>query len=111
MSYKIKIEPETVKDIQKIVNSYDDQKINLGKKFYNSLEKAIQSLKVSPYFQIIYDTVRCYTMKKYPFMIHYTIEENEKIITIRAIFHTSQDTDLWYRRTTVTTSSSSQTNS
>ncbi len=32
-------------------------------------------------------------MKKFPFIVFYTIDEDLKIIVIKAVFHTSQNTD------------------
>jgi len=48
-----------------------------------------------PFYQVRYKNVRCLPMKKYPYMIHLTVDEKERIVTIRAVIHTSQNTDGW----------------
>lgn len=98
MSYKLVIEPLAIEDIQQAIDYYDHQQIGLGEKFEQELDRQIRILSSTPHFQIRYDQVHCLPLKKYPFMIHYTIDELGKTVIIRAIFHTSQNPIKWKLR-------------
>jgi len=37
-------------------------------------------------------------MKKYPFMVHFTVDDKNKTVVVRAIFNTSRDPDIWEER-------------
>jgi len=37
-------------------------------------------------------------LKKFRAMVHYTLDENKKQITVRAVFHTSEDPQKWSER-------------
>ncbi|MCP3659934.1 MAG: type II toxin-antitoxin system RelE/ParE family toxin [Bacteroidetes bacterium] len=98
MGFKIKLEKAALKDLQKAVDWYSSQKVGLGKKFYSAFQKAIGNLQKNPFYQIRYDEVRCFPLKKFPFMIHFTLQEDIELIVIRAVFHTSLDSNEWNLR-------------
>lgn len=52
MSFKIKIEPEAIQDIQNVITWYNKQQAGLGKKFLSELKLHIKLLKTNPFFQI-----------------------------------------------------------
>lgn len=74
MTYKVNINPEAIIDIQEAIDWYNTQQKNLGKKFYTAVLHQIDSLVKNPHFEIRYDEVHCFPLKKFPFMIHYTID-------------------------------------
>lgn len=98
MIYSVVLDPIALKDIQKGVDYYDDQQIGLGEKFEATVNKHMLSISKNPFFQSRYDNVHCLPLKKYPYMIHYTINETDKIVTVRAVFHTSLDSKKWTER-------------
>ncbi len=75
-----------------------NSRLALVKKFEAALNLHLVSLEKYPFFQVRYDQVHCLPIKKYPYMIHYTISEKEKTVMVRAIFHTSQDPNKWKKR-------------
>ena len=98
MNFVIKIEPEAVQDIQDVIYWYEVQQSGLGKQFYREVELAIGRLQQNPFYQVRYRNVRCLPLTKYPFMIHYTIDETNSIVIIRAIFNTSLNPKRWLGR-------------
>ena len=98
MSFKIKIEPEAIEDIQLAIRWYNKQQTGLGKKFFTELKKHFNLLKINPFYQIRYDDVHCLPLNKFPFMIHFTINQTKKLVIVRAIFNTSRNPDLWITR-------------
>lgn len=98
MPYKIKIEPEAQEDIQEAIDWYNEQQKGLGRKFLLELKEFFQHLRISPFFQIRYDEVRCLPLKKFPFMVHFTINEENETVIVRAVFNTSRDPKIWSKR-------------
>lgn len=98
MPFKIKIEPEAHRDIQEGIDWYNKQQDGLGRQFYAEVKTSIEELKTHPFFQVRYDDVRCLPLKKYPYMIHFTVDEENKQVIVRAAFNTSRDPEIWKKR-------------
>lgn len=93
-----KINPQAKIDIQEQINFYNDKQKGLGKRFHDDVKSTFKSILENPYYQIRYKNVRCLPLKKFPAMVHYSLEENKNQITVRAVFHTSQDPQEWNKR-------------
>ena len=98
MKYKIKIEPEANQDIQETINWYNERQKGLGRKFHNEIKNYFKHLKFNPFYEIRYDNVRCITIKKFPYTIHFTVNEVDNTVIVRAIFHTSRNPEIWKNR-------------
>ncbi len=97
--YKIKIGPEALKDIQEATNWYNKQSLGLGSRFQKQVIVQINSLKCNPSaYAVRYAEVRCMIIKKFPFMVHFTIDENKKLVEVFATFHTSRNPRIWEER-------------
>jgi len=92
---EFKINPQAKVDIQDHIHYYNEQQPGLGKRFHKAIQASFKVIRKSPFFQIRYANVRCYPLKKFPVMIHYTLDEQKKEIVIRAVFHTSLDPKIW----------------
>lgn len=91
MAFKFKIEPTAFIDIQHEIDFYNDKKKGLGRKFWLELNNYFKSIRKNPFYQVRYDDVRCLPLKKFPAMIHFTVNEIQEIIIIRAIINTHKD--------------------
>lgn len=99
MVYRIDLHSGVVQDLKHAIDYYDQQQSNLGKKFLNAIDKHFFILSKNPFYQIRYDNVRCLPVKKFPFMIHFTIEEGNKTVKILAVLNTSLDPqENWAKR-------------
>lgn len=98
MAFDIKIEPEAHQDIQEGIDWYNEQQPGLGRKFYEEIKDTFKRLQTHPFFQIRYDKVRCLPLKSYPYMIHFTVDEQEKRVIVRAVFNMSRDPGIWKKR-------------
>jgi toxin ParE1/3/4 len=94
----IKIEPAAYQDIQDGIDWYNEQQAGLGRKFLAEVKASFKQLQTNPFFQVRYDDVRCLPIKRYPFMIHFTVDEAQKQVVVRAVFNTSLDPKAWTRR-------------
>lgn len=96
MSYNLKIDIDAFNDIQRTFEWYELQSKGLGLRYKNQTKKQINALKKDPYlFSIKYNSIRCRKIEKFPFLIHYEINEENKTVTVFAIFHTSRNPEIW----------------
>lgn len=77
MSHILKIDTDAFKNIQETIEWSEMQSKGL---------------------RIRYNEIRCKKIEKFPFLIHYTINEIEKTILIFAVFHTSRNPEIWKNR-------------
>lgn len=92
------IDPRASNDVQEAIKFYDEQRAGLGRLFEAELNKHLQILQQQPFFHERYDAVRCLPLKKYPYMIHFTIDESRQMVNIVAVFHTALNPKKWKKR-------------
>jgi len=93
-SYKIKVFPEALTDIQKATDWYNEQSYGVGTRFQKQVIKQIDKLSTTAEgYKIRYSEVRCMVIKKFPFMVHFLIED--ETVVIFAILHTSRNPKIW----------------
>ena len=98
MPFEVLPEKRAYADIQQAISYYDSQQVGLGKKFLSAIEKHFDSLNKNPFFQIRYYNVRCLPVKKFPFMIHFILDEKTKKVYVISVLHTSQDPHRWIEK-------------
>ena len=97
--YSIKIDEEALNDLREVVVWYNNVSNNLGLRFHKQVKSQINSLKKNPHtYSIRYSDTRCLLVKKFPFIIHYLINEESFTVEIYAIFHTSRNPQIWKSR-------------
>jgi len=50
------------------------------------------------YFALKYNDIRCMNIEKFPYIVHYRVNEQTKTIKVEALFHTSRDPKIWNER-------------
>lgn len=98
MAYEVIILPIAITDVQNAVDYYDEQSLGLGEKFEAELNEFLISLETFPFFQNRYGQVRCLPLKKFPFLAHFTVNEEAQQVVIHAVFHTSLHPKAWKRK-------------
>jgi len=98
-SYQIRMKVEALKDLNSAVDWYNEQKRNLGIKFQQQVVKQINSLKTNPQgHSTVFTNVRCLVIKQFPFVVHYTVNDSQKMVDIFSVFHTNRDPDILDKR-------------
>lgn len=87
-SWKVIYSKEAKNHIKKAVEYYNDKSEGLGNRFYEKIKVADIKLKLNPYFQVRYNTIRCLPLEVFPYMIHFEIDETQKLIKVYAIIST-----------------------
>jgi plasmid stabilization system protein ParE len=97
--FRLNIEPEVFNDIQDAVDYYKNINQKLALRFFQTIDKQFLTLqKNHSSFAIRYDNIRCLPLKKFPYMIHYSVSSDEKTVSIKAVFCTHQNPENWTKR-------------
>ncbi|KUJ62523.1 hypothetical protein AR687_06730 [Flavobacteriaceae bacterium CRH] len=54
----------------------------------------METLKTFPFFEEKYNVVRTLPLKKFPYTIHFTVDENKKIVSVQAVTSNYQDPNI-----------------
>jgi toxin ParE1/3/4 len=96
MSFRVILENRAAKELQDAIYYYDNQQVDLEKKFANDIDIAISHFARNPFYQIRYSSIRCLPLKKFPFMLHFYVDEQSKTIKIFAILHVARNPNEHY---------------
>lgn len=90
--YQVIFSPLALNDIDQAAGYYNEQQQGLGKRFAVQVQATLNAIKRNPFFASVrYDGVRCAQVKKFPFLVHYIIDEDNSIVTIAAVYSTYQE--------------------
>lgn len=98
--YQVKIMPVAQSDINEVVEWYNDRKKGLGKIFYLELKARIEYVRKNPFhYQIQYKNIRNAIINRFPYFVHYHVDDEKKLIIIFGVTHMSRDPSIWKNRT------------
>lgn len=72
-------------ELDEAVFYYENIKNGLGEKFLLDYENQLNTLYNFRFFENKYNIIRLLPFKKFPYTIHFSIDEFEKIVSIQAI--------------------------
>lgn len=87
MAYKVIISPRAQNEIEHAVDYYALYSKSVPTRFIESLEDAYQTLKVNPCFKLQYRNVRAFKIRKFPYSLYFTIDEDTNTVLVRSCFH------------------------
>jgi len=93
------IQPEVFDDIQEGIHWYNSRQKGWGKRFFNAVQQEYKTLRINPGFQVRYDEVKCLPVKKFPYMIHYYVNEKSKTVVIMGVINTYLNPAQWEKCT------------
>jgi mRNA-degrading endonuclease RelE of RelBE toxin-antitoxin system len=100
--YRIVIETEALAEVQEITDWYNKQKKGLGGKFQKTAIKCINSLSKDPQiYAIRYNEIRCMFIRKFPYMIHFFINNENHTVEILAVISTDRNPKIWPAKTSM----------
>lgn len=79
------------KALKESFDYYESLQFGLGDYFLNQIDQAISSLENNPFFQIPYEDIGCLPVSKFPFWVHYSINDERRRVYIYNILHTSRN--------------------
>jgi plasmid stabilization system protein ParE len=97
--YKSVILPVAKQDIKEAATWYNERQSGLGKRFTDHVRKTVHYIRQNPNAVAKrYDNIRTALLDAFPYMIHFTADEDKKIITVLAVLHTARDPKAWKER-------------
>jgi hypothetical protein len=100
MKFVVEYNPEFFNDLVQAVDWYNDKQNGLGKRFFNQVRKQMAKLSMSALlFPVKYDNIRCVRIQKFPYLVHYRVNEQTSTVRVEALFHTHRNPEIWYERT------------
>ena len=72
-------------ELDEAVFYYESIRKGLGEKYLFDYENQLDTLYNFPFFENKYNIIRVLPFKKFPYTIHFTINEAEKLVSIHAI--------------------------
>jgi len=98
--YKVTISPFALSDIQEITNWYNKCLPKLGTRFQQVVKQQIGTLTYNANaYSIRYKNVRCMFVRKFPYLVHFQLDEATRVVEIFAVIHTSRNPDIWEEKT------------
>lgn len=60
----------------------------------------IKSLKNDPHsYSVRYKEIRCMLVKPFPYMVHFYINENNKLVEVLAVISNDRNPEIWNKKT------------
>ena len=98
--YTIKIAAKAFKDIREAACFYDKRLEGLGSSFKKQVKGQLDRLEYNAeLYEIRYKDIRCMSISKFPFLVHFTVDKSNKIVQVLAIIHTSRSPKVWEQKT------------
>jgi len=97
--YKVILLPLAKEDIKNASAWYNKQQKGLGKEFSLSVRKTVKFIKENPLtFSTRYENTKTSIIERFPYMLHYSIDDDKKLIIISSVLHTSRNPVIWTNR-------------
>lgn len=91
MSYKVTLLLSAQKDLEIVLEYYNEISGALTTQFYREFVEMNSILEQNPFFKITYHSVRTYKLKTFPYLVHFVINEELNLVTIIAIVFGKQE--------------------
>ncbi len=91
MDFSFKFLPIAEDNIEEATEYYANISLKVVKSFNKQLDLSINRIVSNPYFQKRFKNVRAFPVKKFPYIIFYEVNEDEKMIYILSVFCTHQN--------------------
>ena len=92
-SYTVRVLASAEADLDEAFEYYSDISPKLGQRFIKLVNAALNDLKKNPNYQIRYDNFRMKIVNKFPYIIHYILDENRQIVFVYGIRNSYQNPD------------------
>lgn len=91
MEFKVVVSPNAHEEIELAFDYYDSVSYQISNKFMENVEKTYHYLSINPFYSIRYKNYRAITITKFPFLLFFTIDEENKMVYVLSCFQTAQN--------------------
>ena len=85
MAFDVKVKSSAKIDLFKAIAYYNKINPALSRRFFTEFSGLEALLKTKPHFAIKYKTIRTCKLKSFPYLIHFVVDEKNKLVTIIAV--------------------------
>jgi len=86
--YKIIFLSDALSDIKEAMKWYNKQQAGLGKRLVADVQLSVSAIRQNPFIgSVKYMSIRTVSCSKFPYAIHYSIDELKGEVVITSIFH------------------------
>lgn len=97
--YRSVILPLAKQDIKEAAIWYNERQPGLGKRFTDYIRKTVHYIRQNPKaIAIRYDNTRTALLDTFPYMIHFSVDDDKKLVIIAAVLNTARDPKMWKER-------------
>ena len=97
--YSSNILPLAKKDIRQAAKWYNSKQSGLGKRFTQQVRQKVAFIQQHPKAtNIRYDNIRTAVLEDFPFMIHFSVDDDKQAILVVAVLHTARNPKIWKDR-------------
>lgn len=95
MAWKLTYFKEVAKDVQEAKEWYSEQQPSLEKRFAAAVKGTIRRIASYPlHYALKYKNIRTALVPIFPYVVHFCIDKEMKVVTIIAIVHTSRNPEI-----------------
>ncbi|WP_379967544.1 type II toxin-antitoxin system RelE/ParE family toxin [Epilithonimonas sp. UC225_85] len=91
MEYKIEVSKLATQNIDEAIEYYKKVSSSSAKNLKKRIFEGYKILKLNPFFATKYNNVRALPLKKFPYILFFDIDEENKIVSILSVFCTHQN--------------------
>jgi toxin ParE1/3/4 len=91
MAYRVTVAPRAQKEIEHAIDYYSLYSTSAPGDFIKALQQAYQNLETNPYFRIYYKNIRGLRIKRFPYVLFFTVNEQNQHVRILSCFHSKRN--------------------
>jgi plasmid stabilization system protein ParE len=96
--FNIRILNQASEELQEAFDYYHQINPKIAKKFFNQTNIALNDLKKNPFYQIRYDEFRMKIVKKFPYIIHFIVDQKNDTVLVYGIRNSYQNPDSYPKK-------------
>lgn len=98
MKYKLVIQDTAKLDILEAIFYYNSKQPKLGKRFFLAFKSKSKNISSNPEgYAVRYKDVRMAMIDKFPYLIHFQIDKEAKVVFILAVFYDGENPEKWMK--------------
>lgn len=96
--FKVSILPEAEDELRDAYKYYKEINIKLATRFLKTTKSTVNDLRKMPMYQIKFDQIRLRIIHKFPYVIHFMVDEKSHTIKIYGIRHGASNPETWSKK-------------
>lgn len=91
MDFKVTVSPRAQKEIENAIDYYALYSSDAPLTFITLLQEAYDTLKINPFFNVRYKSIRALKIRNFPYSLYFTINESQNTVRVLSCFHNKRN--------------------